>query len=62
MDPSQTQDPDSYTPERRSEERAQLSDDVQRFLQDGGKVTVVARGERADPPTKPENNYGRGSI
>ena len=26
------------------------------------EVAEVAKGERADPPKKPENNYGRGSI
>lgn len=53
---------DVYTPEARSIERDQLAADVEAFLKKGGKLREVARGERADPPRKPENNYGKGSI
>lgn len=51
-----------YTPQARAEQRGQLADDVESFLQQGGSVNEVPKGERADPPRKPENNYGRGSI
>jgi hypothetical protein len=51
-----------YSPEARAAERGQLASDIEAFLNNGGEVTQVARGERADPPKKPENNYGRGSI
>ena len=51
-----------YTPEAKAEERGQLANDVEAFLKSGGKVKDVPKGERADPPRKPENNYGRGSI
>jgi len=61
-DNNTNQDTDSYTPEARAEERDQLADDVQAFLKRGGAVDKIARGERADPPKKPENNYGRGAI
>ena len=53
---------DTYTPEARAEERSQLEQDLERFLKSGGKVAEIPKGERADPPRKPENNYGRGSI
>ena len=42
--------------------RNQLAEDVERFLARGGKIEEVPRDLRADPPKKPENNYGRGSI
>lgn len=51
-----------YSPEAREEQRDQLASDVEKFLKSGGKVDEVPKGERADPPRKPENNYGRGSI
>jgi SutA-like transcriptional regulator len=53
---------DGYSPEARAEEREQLAADVEKFLQTGGQVAEIPKGERADPPRKPENNYGRGSI
>ena len=55
-------DTGEYSPEAREEQRDQLAADVERFLKSGGKVAEVPKGERADPPKKPENNYGRGSI
>jgi hypothetical protein len=51
-----------YSPQAREEERDQLASDVEKFLQAGGKVAEVEKGERADLPKKPQNNYGRGSI
>ena len=59
---TKTNESDLYSPEAREEERSQLESDVERFLASGGKVVNVPRGERADPPRKPENNYGRGAI
>lgn len=55
-------DNESYTPEARAEKRGELAADVEKFLRSGGKVAEIPKGERADPPRKPENNYGRGSI
>ncbi len=46
----------------REPERRSLADDVERFLQTGGEIQSVPKDFRADPPKKPENNYGRGSI
>ena len=59
---TQVNELDGYTPEARAEEREQLAADVEKFLNSGGEVAEIAKGERADPPRKPENNYGRGSI
>ena len=42
--------------------RNQLADDVERFLAKGGQIEEVPKNFRADPPRRPENNYGRGSI
>ncbi|MGK0221749.1 MAG: hypothetical protein ACI9ON_000986 [Limisphaerales bacterium] len=49
-------------PEAKSTDRDQLAQDIEEFLSSGGAVKDVAGGERADPPEKLENNYGRGSI
>lgn len=53
---------ESYTPEARAEERQQLAADIEKFLSTGGQVAEIPKGERADPPRRPENNYGRGAI
>ena len=42
--------------------REELERDVEAFINKGGSVEQVPRSYRADPPKKPENNYGRGSI
>ena len=51
-----------YSPEAREDERNEIADAIEAFLKSGGKVKEIPKGERADPPKKPENNYGRGSI
>ncbi|NKC00547.1 MAG: hypothetical protein GKR90_18935 [Pseudomonadales bacterium] len=61
MDQKATQEA-VYSPEARASERDQLEADMEAFLKKGGEVKSVELGERADPPKKPENNYGRGSI
>ena len=48
--------------EAKAADRRNLQDDVERFLQTGGEITEVPKDFRADPPKKPESNYGRGSI
>jgi len=62
MENTTNHDADSYSPEARAEERCQLAADIEKFLKAGGAVDEIPHGERADPPKKPENNYGRGSI
>ncbi len=44
------------------EARSQLEADLEAFLAQGGSIVEVPRSYRADPPKKPHNNYGRGSI
>lgn len=46
----------------RSGDRDQLAADVEAFLNKGGDIEEVPKDFRADPPKKPQNNYGRGSI
>ena len=62
MEQENTQHDGLYSPEARASEREQLASDIENFLKHGGKVAEIPKGERADPPKKPENNYGRGSI
>lgn len=52
----------THTPEARDEERSRLADDVAEFLATGGKIKEVPKDFRADPPRKPQSNYGRNSI
>ena len=46
----------------RSGDREQLAADLDAFLSQGGNIEEVPKDFRADPPKKPQNNYGRGSI
>lgn len=46
----------------REPDRRSLANDVEQFLQKGGEIRSVPKDFRADPPKKPENNYGRGSL
>ncbi len=62
MENSNTAEAEVYDPKARAGQRGQLAQDLEAFLKSGGKVAEVPHGERADPPRRPENNYGRGSI
>ncbi len=42
--------------------RSQMASEVEEFLKAGGKVEQVERGKRADPPRKPESQYGSRPI
>src|SRR6185369_9174090 len=42
--------------------RDTIAADVEAFLKRGGSIEKVADDQRADPPKKPESNYGRGSV
>lgn len=42
--------------------RSQMANEVEAFLKAGGKVEQVERGKRADPPRKPESQYGSRPI
>lgn len=67
---SQTEEPAQITFEdgrdrtvsSRELERRRLQEDMERFLQAGGKITQVDANVRMDPPKKPESNYGSRPI
>jgi|TARA_R110002049_G_scaffold8760_2_gene46734 flagellar basal body-associated protein FliL len=42
--------------------RQQLSNDIENFLKNGGNVQRVENNVRADPPKKPNMNYGSTPI
>jgi len=46
----------------RSSVRQQLNSDVESFLRNGGNVQRVDNNVRADPPKKPNMNYGSAPI
>lgn len=50
------------SPKARSKVRDELTADVEAFLKAGGKIQAVDPEVRADPPRKPQSNYGSRSI
>ena len=42
--------------------RRQLEEDMNRFLTGGGAIQSIEPNVRADPPRKPESNYGSRPI
>jgi len=53
---------DAHTIRAREAERTSLRADIDAFLAGGGKVTSIAASLRADVPSKPKNNYGKGPL
>lgn len=51
-------DPEARTVSSRQRLRDKMESEIDRFLSSGGKITVVAPNVTADPPRKPESNYG----
>jgi hypothetical protein len=51
-----------HSPAAKEATRQRLASDVEAFLKRGGSIESVPQDVRADPPKKPESNYGRGSI
>lgn len=49
-------------PEQREILRRQMEQDVEAFLNSGGRVEEVECGHRADPPRKPKSQYGTRPI
>jgi hypothetical protein len=50
------------TPQCNEDLRSEMANDIESFLANGGSVTEVETGFRADPPKKPENKYGSRPI
>ena len=42
--------------------RSQLQDDIEMYLRNGGKVKCIDPNVRADPPRKPNSQYGNNPI
>ncbi|MEM6707910.1 MAG: hypothetical protein AAF648_03925 [Pseudomonadota bacterium] len=51
-----------HSPRARDAERSKLASDIEAFLARGGSIEEVPKDFRADPPKKPQSNYGRHSI
>lgn len=53
---------EARTVESRSPIRDQLADDIAAFLQRGGSIDQIDPDVTADPPKKPQSNYGSRAI
>ncbi|MEQ8860618.1 MAG: hypothetical protein RIC56_18405 [Pseudomonadales bacterium] len=53
---------DVHSISARAPVRSRLEADVEAFLEQGGNIEEVPKDYRADPPKRPQNTYGRGSI
>lgn len=42
----------------KEEERKRLQDEIEAYLSRGGMIRQIPANVRADPPKKPESNYG----
>ncbi|MEZ5553064.1 MAG: hypothetical protein R3E82_19430 [Pseudomonadales bacterium] len=62
MDSRTDNDSNDHNPQAKAPIRSQLECDVDAFLREGGVIRELRAGERADPPKRPESNYGRGAI
>jgi hypothetical protein len=54
--------PNSATIAERERQRSEVACEVEAFLAQGGGITSVEANFRADPPKKPESNYGSRPI
>jgi hypothetical protein len=53
---------ESRTVTSRSRLRSKVEDDIAAFLHEGGTISEIAPDVTADPPKKPESNYGSRAI
>lgn len=51
-------DSDSASAIERERARRQLESDIEAFLASGGKIQTIDSNVMADPPKKPQSNYG----
>ena len=59
---SKDESPDERTVESRKRLRAMMEEQVEEFLAKGGKIQKIPSNVVADPPKKPESNYGNRPI
>jgi hypothetical protein len=55
---SREENAEARTPNSRQRIRNKMRDDVESFLEHGGKISEIAPHVTADPPRKPQSNYG----
>lgn len=48
----------STSPNEKEAERQQLQAQIEAFISSGGKIRQIAQNVLADPPKKPQSNYG----
>ncbi len=53
---------DEHSVHARQSIRSRLAADVEAFLAQGGSIEEVPDDYRADPPRRPQGNYGHGSL
>lgn len=61
-DPSQYDDGRDRSISSKDAARRQLEEDMAKFLGQGGAIQNVDANVRADPPKKPQSNYGSRPI
>jgi hypothetical protein len=54
--------PNSASIAERERQRSEVASEIEAFLAKGGGITSVEANLRADPPKKPESNYGSRPI
>ena len=54
--------PNSATIAERKRQRDEVASEIEAFLAQGGGITTIDDNVRADPPKKPESNYGSRPI
>ncbi|MEX1033933.1 MAG: hypothetical protein WDZ30_11280 [Cellvibrionaceae bacterium] len=54
--------PEDRTPTSRSQIRDQVSDAIQAYLSEGGRINEIEPNVMADPPRKPATSYGSRPI
>ena len=59
---SKEESPDERTVESRKRLRELMSAQIEEYLAKGGKIEEVPSNVTADPPKKPESNYGNRPI
>ncbi len=53
---------ESRTVTSRKRLRSKVEDDIESFLKRGGSIDKIAADVTADPPRKPQSNYGSRAI
>lgn len=54
--------PEARTPSSRQKQREQMQREIEEFLARGGKIHQIAPNVTADPPRKPDSDYGSRPI